>query len=268
MKERINITIESDMLEALREISEYEGLGLSQCICDIIETSADMRNHRIRELYARDGNKCKCCGKELSLTDGDRYPKMIRINSRNGNDIENRQLVCEDCYKANLDRVTNNIIHSFEELEKRRQLLLMLTELKSESEENEVYDTHDSETDFFYFQGWLKTICDWAKNGIVPFSEVTDSTYKDCGDRPAIYDDMRELRIFDDKNYKYHPLVCDVMLACDHHDIVSDMDGMFENIGFCVVVRKDGTEDPYIRIRFRDKDYEYIVDNDGDWYMV
>lgn len=265
MKQRINITIESDMLEIVREMADFNDMNISQYICNIIDQSADMICFKIDKLYKENGGKCACCGKQLDIMSRDNYPKMIAAKIRpNGDKVD--QIVCEDCYNKKMDKLTNNLVEAYNDLLDKNAFLESLKQSKIETERRiDVEYDEELKIDMIYFNGWLKNICDDIKRGIVPFSDICAGYEEKYNGTPVIYDDSCEVE--SDVEGVYYKLVCDAILACDHHDIMSYMDELFEDVKFLAYIPNDD-DDPHVVIRFGEADYEYIVENDGDWYMA
>lgn len=103
--------------------------------------------------------------------------------------------------------------------------------------------------------GMINMLVQKAKNGVKPFSEATLENM----DKYIFYDE----RIEDEKGF---PIVCDMMVAEDHHDVISNFDHYINGEDeYTVRVRFD--EDNYMYIEFQLDDDVVEIDENG-WYVV
>lgn len=112
-----------------------------------------------------------------------------------------------------------------------------------------------------YFLKQVEDLAEMSKNGIMPFAEATQETF-----RKAIFFDEKE-EIAPGK----YPIVLDVCLIddpdCYHHDVISH----YENDGYRMYAKRHLEEDGgewHVCVDFVDIEGIQLIIEDGNWYFV
>ena len=122
--------------------------------------------------------------------------------------------------------------------------------------------------DTLIFLDLLHDLAKRLKAGAIPFSELFSNEDKEL---LICYDDTKGEAIEDD--YQAFPIVCDCLIVCEHHDIISDLDNAYApdgeySIKFMKYVGMDQNKtDDYIIVKFQDCDHDICIE-DGHWSII